>query len=152
MRSCEFFNVTTTVDHMLVVPWVTVFVFVGDIWKAIWEAVPRDEAVNIHRMSNFWYCSHPGETNCLPLPVWLLEDNFTMIDKLYICGRWSDRLESQSLGCVGAIGMSYRGMKSGTADLQHSLGVKPRWFWRYLLQKSATPCLGCKGGKEKRMK
>ena len=53
MRSCEFFNVTTTVDHILVVPWVTVFVFVGDIWKARWEAVPRDEAVNIHRMSIF---------------------------------------------------------------------------------------------------
>lgn len=59
-----------------------------------------------------------------------------------------DRLESQSLGYGGGIGMSYRGMKSGTADLQPILGVKTHYFWRYLLQKSATPSLGCKGGKE----
>ena len=60
-------------------------------------------------------------------------------------------MESQRLGCCGAIGVSYRGMKSGTADLHPTLGMlRSAISEDVLLQKCTTPHLGCKGGKEKR--
>lgn len=92
-----------------------------------------------------------GEPNCLPLPLWLLEDTCSVMDKLRVCGHWGDGVESQRLGCCGTLGVSYRGMKSGTADLQPILGMlRSAISEDVLLQKCTTPRLGCKEGKEKR--
>lgn len=68
----------------------------------------------------------------------------------HICGPRGGGVESQRLGCGGASGVSYRGTKSGTADLQPILGTL-----RSLISEDKTFCCRnaphpiCKGGKER---
>lgn len=125
------------------------------LWATYWKPAERLSPDMKHWTPAGWVPSGTahalGEHNFLSLPVWLLEDTLSVMDMLHICGRWGDGVESQRLRCCGAIGESYRGMESGTAGLQPILGMlRSAISEDVLLQKCTTPCLGCKGGKEKR--
>lgn len=59
-------------------------------------------------------------------------------------------MESQRLERCGATGVSYRGTRSGTADLQPILGIlRSAISEDVFLQKCTTPCLGAKQGKKR---
>lgn len=129
------------------------------LWRACWKPAERLCPDMKHGTPARWAPSGTahasGGHSYLSLAVRLLEDTLAVVDKLRICGPWGDGVESQSLGHCGLVGVSYREMRSGTAQLQPIL-----WMLRsaisedVLLQKCrSAPLFGVQRGEgRERMK
>lgn len=92
------------------------------LWRTYWKPAGRLSPDMKHWIPARWDPSGTahasGGHSCLSLPVCFLEGTFAVVNNLHIFDPWGDGVESWRLGHCGLVGVSYREMRSGTAQLQ----------------------------------